>query len=121
METLQEGKIAVVGNKEFILVFPNVMLCNQVMRAKFKDVAIRILYNLLGDTYNYIALPIDAWTAKSIEYKQQYQIGIKYPTLTPLEIKGLEIISDEEEYKNDSERAIKQTLRLFGEDNVKFE
>ena len=121
METLQEGKIAVVGNKEFILVFPDVYLCNQVMRGKFKEIAVRILHSLLGDTYNYVALPVDVWTAKSVEYKQQYQIGIKYPTLTPLNIKGLEVISDSDEYKSDSEKAINQTLRMFGEDNVKFE
>ena len=121
METLQEGKIAVVGNKEFILVFPDVYLCNQVMRGKFKEIAVRILHSLLGDTYNYVALPVDVWSAKSVEYKQQYQIGIKYPTLTPLNIKGLEVISDTDEYKSDSEKAINQTLRMFGEDNVKFE
>lgn len=121
METLQEGKIAVVGNKEFIIVFPNASLCNQVMRAKFKDIAIRILHELLGDTYNYIALPVDVWTAKSIEYKQQYQIGIKYPTLKPLDIKGLEIISDDEEYENENEKAINQTIEMFGRDNINFE
>ena len=121
METLQEGKIAVVGNKEFILVFPGVTLCNQVMRPKFKDIAVRILYNLLGDTYNYIALPIDIWTAKSKEYKEQYQIGIKYPKLTQFELNGLEVFSAEEEYKNENEKAINQTIRMFGEGNVKVE
>ena len=121
METLQEGKIAVVGNKEFILVFPSVTLCNQVMRPKFKDIAVRILYNLLGDTYNYIALPIDIWTAKSKEYKEQYQIGIKYPKLTQFELNGLEVFSAEEEYKNENEKAINQTIRMFGEGNVKVE
>lgn len=119
IETLQTGKVAVVGNKEFVIVFANVGLCNIVMRGKFKDCAIRILYNLLGDTYNYIALPIDVWTSKSVEYKQQYQIGIKFPTLSPINIPGLEIV--QEEYETESQRAINKTLRMFGEDNVKIE
>ena len=119
IETLQTGKVAVVGNKEFIIVFSSVSLCNIVMRKKFKEIALRILYNLLGDRYNYIALPIDVWSQKSAEYKRQYQIGIKYPTLTPLNIPGLEIIEDE--YETESEKAINRTLRLFGKDNVKIE
>lgn len=120
IETLQEGKIAVVGNKEFIIAFPNVALCNIVMRRKFKDIAIRILYNLLGDTYDYVALPNDTWSSKSIEYKQQYQIGIKYPTLKPLEVEGLEIKS-EQEYQTNTDRVINKTLKLFGEGNVDIE
>lgn len=120
IETLQEGKVVAVGNKEFIIVFSTVELCNQVMRARFKDVALRILYELLGDRYNYVALPIDAWKAKSVEYKQQYQIGTKFPTLTPLNIKGLEILSNDEEYRNDKEQAIDQTVKMFG-NGVKIE
>lgn len=120
IETLQEGKIAVVGNKEFIIVFSNVSICNIVMRKKFKDIAIRVLYNLLGDTYDYVALPTDVWANKSIEYKQQYQIGIKYPTLKPLDIPGLEI-SNKDEYQTESEKAIDRTIQLFGAGNVEIE
>ena len=121
IETLQEGKVAVVGNKEFIIVFPNVSLCNIVMRRKFKDVAIRMLYNLLGDTYDYAALPVDVWTSKSREYKEQYQIGIKYPTLKPLNVPGLEIASDVAEYISKADKTINKTLELFGKDNVEIE
>ena len=121
IETLQEGKVAVVGNKEFIIVFPNVSICNIVMRRKFKDVAIRILYNLLGDTYDYVALPIDVWTRKSREYKEQYQIGIRFPTLKPLNVPGLEIASDVEEYQSKTDRTIDKTIELFGKDNVEIE
>ncbi len=119
IETLQTGKVAVVGNKEFIIVFSSVSLCNIVMRKKFKEVAVRILYNLLGDRYNYVALPIDVWSQKSAEYKSQYQIGIKYPTLTPLNIQGLEIVEDE--YETENEKAINRTLKMFGQENVKIE
>ena len=80
---------------------------------------IGLRYKVGGDTYNYIALPIDVWTSKSVEYKQQYQIGIKFPTLSPINIPGLEIV--QEEYETESQRAINKTLRMFGEDNVKIE
>ena len=119
IEVLQAGMVAVVGNKQFIISFPDVRLCNMVMRSNFKEVAVRILYNLLGDKYNYIALPNDAWSKVSAEYKGQYQIGIKYPTLTPLKIVGLEVI--EEEYESDTQKAINKTLKMFGQDNVKIE
>ena len=91
------------------------------MRRKFKDVAIRILYNLLGDTYDYVALPIDVWTRKSREYKEQYQIGIRFPTLKPLNVPGLEIASDVEEYQSKTDRTIDKTIELFGKDNVEIE
>ncbi len=115
VETLQEGQIAAVGNKEFIIVFQTVVLCNQVMRAKFKAVALKILYNLLGDSYNYIALPSNVWAEKSAEYKSQYFIGTKYPTLSPIKIEGLEIIDSKEEYKNDKEKTINKTIQMFGD------
>jgi len=121
IETLQEGKVAVVGNKEFIIVYPNVSLCNIVMRRKFKDIAIRILYNLLGDTYDYAALPIDVWTSKSREYKEQYQIGIKFPTLRPLNVAGLEIANEVEEYQSKNDKTIDRTIALFGKENVEIE
>ena len=90
-----------------------------VMRSKFKEVAVRVLYNLLGESYNYIALPNDVWSRVSAEYKGQYQMGTKYPTLSPLNIPGLEVIADE--YETESEKAINRTLRMFGQNNVKIE
>lgn len=120
IETLQEGQVTAVGNKEFIVVFPNVSLCNIVMRRKFKDIAIRILYNLLGETYDYVALPTETWAMKSKEYKQQYAIGMKTPTLTPIEVAGLEI-RNEDEYKTETDKIIDRTIKLFGEGNIDIE
>ena len=45
----------------------------------------------------------------------------KYPKLTQFELNGLEVFSAEEEYKNENEKAINQTIRMFGEGNVKVE
>lgn len=120
IETLQEGQVAAVGNKEFIIVFSSVSLCNIVMRRKFKDIAIHILYNLLGDTYDYVALPTETWVVKSKEYKQQYAIGIKAPTLKPIEVEGLEI-RNEDEYQTETDKIIDKTIKLFGEGNIDIE
>ncbi len=120
-QLLQEATIVAVGNKELILSYPSVNECNQVMRSKFKKVALKLLYAKLNDTYNYIALPVNVWQEKRLEYVRQYQIGIKRPTLTPLNIKGLNIIDDSEEYVNDEEKIINSTIEFFGGNIVKIE
>ena len=120
-ETLKQGNVAVVGNRELLLTYPNVSLCNQVMRGKFKREALKILYAKLGDAYNYIALPYDIWQAKRQEYVRQYQIGVVKPTLTPLEIPGLNIIDDALEYVNEEEKVINKAIKFFGDDIVKVE
>ncbi len=119
--TLQEATIVAVGNKELILTYPSVNECNQVMRSKFKKLALKLLYSKLNDTYNYIALPTNIWQEKRIEYVRQYQIGIKRPTLTALNIKGLNIIDDSEEYVNDEDKIINNTIEFFGGNIVKVE
>ena len=119
--TLQEATIVAVGNKELILTYPSVNECNQVMRSKFKKLALKLLYSKLNDTYNYIALPTSVWQEKRIEYVRQYQIGIKRPTLTALNIKGLNIIDDSEEYINDEDKIINNTIEFFGGNIVKVE
>ena len=115
---LSEGNITAVGNKEFVLVFKSVSQCNQVMRNRFKHEAIKLLYEKLGDSYNYLALPQDVWMQKRQEYIGQYQIGIKKPQLTPFNIPGLNIMSDNDEYKNNDEKLINNTLKMFGDDIV---
>lgn len=121
VETLREGKIAAVGNKELILVFSSSTLCNQVMRPRFKNDAMKILYDQLGDTYNYMALPDHIWQAKRTEYVNQYNIGIKYPKLTPIADDDLVIINKENEYKDPKDKIIDQVKELFGDDIVKVE
>lgn len=120
-QLLLEATIVAVGNKELILSYPSVNECNQVMRSKFKKVALKLLYAKLNDTYNYIALPVNVWQEKRLEYVRQYQIGIKRPTLTPLNIKGLNIIDDAEEYVNEEDKIINSTIEFFGGNIVKIE
>ena len=120
-QMLQEATVVAVGNKELIITYPYVNECNQVMRGKFKRIALRLLYSKLNDTYNYIALPANIWQEKRLEYVRQYQIGIKRPTLSPLNIKGLNIIEDAEEYVNNEDKIINNTIEFFGGNIVKVE
>ena len=120
-EMLQQAQIAVVGKKELVITYPNVSLCNQVMRSKFKREALKILYAKLNDTYNYIALPFEVWQEKRQEYVKQYQIGITRPKLTKFDIPGLNIIDEEQEYVNKEEKVINKAIELLGEDIVKVE
>ncbi len=117
---LSEGYVASVGNKEIILTFNSVSKCNQVMRMKFKKEAMRILYEKLGDTYNYIALPDNVWNEKRKEYVNQYRIGIKRPTLTPFQIEGLSVIDKRDEFSNKEDKIISQAINVFGDDLVKI-
>lgn len=120
-EMLQQAQVAVVGNRELLLTYPNVSLCNQVMRSRFKRDALKVLYSKLNDTYNYIALPFDVWQEKRQEYIKQYQIGITKPRLTKLDIPGLNIIDGTQEYVTKEEKIINKAKELFGDDFVKIE
>ena len=120
-EMLQQAQVAVVGNRELVITYPNVSLCNQVMRAKFKREALKVLYSKLGDTYNYIALPFEVWQEKRQEYIKQYQIGVARPKLTKFNIPGLNVIDEQQEYVNKEEKVINKAREFFGDDIVKVE
>ena len=114
ISVLRQGNIVVVGNREFILTFANSTICNQAMKPDFKKTAANLFMIYFGDTYNYIALPERIWTEKRNEYVSQYNIGIKYPTLTPIKDDSLVIIKPEQEYKDPNEKIIDDAKSKFG-------
>ncbi|MCK9536428.1 MAG: DNA polymerase III subunit gamma/tau [Bacilli bacterium] len=120
VDLLQEGQIVAVGHKEFILVYSNTSLCNQVMKIKFKREALNILYQSLGDAYNYIALPETMWSEKRNEYINQYNIGIRLPKLTPINDPNLDVRKENHEFLERQEKLVDQAIRLFGEEFVKI-
>lgn len=119
ISTFAKGEIKAVGNKELIITYPNVSYCNQVMRPKFKKEALRVLLSKLGDSYNYIALPENIWQGIRNEYRNQYYTGTRRPKLSPLNIPGLNIISDSDEYETQEDRSYNKAIEMFGEDIVK--
>jgi DNA polymerase-3 subunit gamma/tau len=119
-EILQEGQIVAVGEKEFIIVYPDTILCNQVMSISFKRKSLKLLYDFLGDTYNYMALPEEIWIEKRTEYINQYNIGIKYPKLTPINNPDL-VVEPEKTSISARDKLVNETIRILGEDIVKIE
>lgn len=120
-DLLQEGQLVAVGEKEFVLVYSNAALCNQVMKMAFKRDSLKLLYDFLGDTYNYLALPEYVWNDKRTEYINQYNIGIRFPKLTPINDPNLNVITENQEYLDNQESSVNKALNFFGQDLVKIE
>lgn len=114
-EAMAEGTIAAVGNGEFIIVFKEPTMCNQVMRRKFKRRAMKMLYDLLLTNYNYLALPEDVWTAKRTEFVNEYYLGRTNPKLSPINDPRLKVIIDEEEV-DPKQQVSNRITKLFGDD-----
>ena len=111
---LRQGNVVAVGNKEFILTFANSTICNQAMKPDFKALSTKLFMVLFGEKYNYVALPEKIWTEKRTEYVNQYQLGIKYPTLSPIVDSTLVIIKPEQEYKDPDEKVLDDAKNKFG-------
>lgn len=118
---LQDGKLVATGKKEFVLVYPNSALCNQVMRLSFKKESLKLLYDFLGDTYNYFAIPEHIWIEKRTEYINQYNIGTRFPKLTPIIDSSLNVLEDNSEYLKKQESSRSKAISFFGEELVKVE
>ncbi|MCK9471238.1 MAG: DNA polymerase III subunit gamma/tau [Bacilli bacterium] len=118
---LQDGNLVATGIKEFVLVYPNAALCNQVMRMSFKKESLKLLYDFLGDTYNYFAVPENIWIEKRTEYINQYNIGTRYPKLTPINDSNLSVIEENREFLRKQDSSKSKAVSFFGEELVKVE
>ncbi len=113
-EMLAEGTINAVGKNEFILTYPSSSICNQVMSNKFKKDSLKLLYEMLDSEYDYLAIPNEVWFEKRTEYVNQYNIGIKFPKLTPFNNPELTLLADEEE-KSEGEKMLEKARSIFGD------
>ena len=92
------------------------------MRPRFKSLAKKIFEQSLSVDINYyMALPKDTWQEKRTEYINQYNIGIKYPTLQPINNPELHEVEAEDDYVDERQKTIEKTIELFGEELVKVE
>lgn len=110
-DLLQEGIIRVVGDHEFVITYDNPQVCNQVMSRKFKRKALKLLYDLLSDDYNYLAITNEQWLLKRQEYSRQYNMGFSSIKLTPFTDPNLHISLEEDE----DEQIIKKNKDVFGD------
>ena len=114
---LREGQPVVNGNNCIIITYPNAMLCNHIMGEKQHFEAKQILKITFGKEYDFIALPENVWNDKRNEYRGQYQMGMRFPKLTPIDSPDLKIIK--KSFVNEKSESYKQAVDLFGEDLIK--
>ena len=113
-ETLAEGVINAVGKNEFVLTYPSSAICNQIMSPRFKKESLRLLYEMLEVEYDYLALPINVWNEKRTEYVNQYNIGIKYPKLTPFNNPEL-VVASEKKVIDENDARLEKARSIFGD------
>ena len=118
-EVLQEGTVVAVGNREFIIIYGSASMCNQVMKRKFKRESLKLLFDFLGSTYNYMALPENVWLAKRTEYVNQYNIGAKNIHLQPINEPILNALMNEDDISPEEEM-LERAQKLFGEDIIEY-
>ena len=111
-EILVEGQVKAVGNHEFVIIYNNSAICNQVMSRRFKRNSLKLLYDLLNGDYNYFAITQEVWFMKRTEYSEQYSIGTKYPTLSPINDPSLKVNNDEE--KSETDEMLRKMYDIFG-------
>ena len=114
---LREGQPVVNGNNCIIITYPNAMLCNHIMGEKQHFEAKQILKLTFGKEYDFIALPENVWNDKRNEYRGQYQMGMRFPKLTPINNPELKIIK--KSFVDEKSESYKQAVDLFGEDLIK--
>ena len=118
-ELLQESEIVAVGDHEFIIVYENPSICNQVMKRKFKKDSLKILFDMLGTTYNYMALPVNLWNAKREEYVNQYRMGNTNIKLKPINENIMNVLINAEE-KTPEEEMASNAREMFGDDIIEY-
>lgn len=119
---LSEGTLTANGYNELLIVYPHASMCNHLMEPKGHTNALQVLKITFGKDYDFIALPENTWQEKRLEYAGQYNMGIKYPRLTPIKNPELKVVvintSNLTSKKNQS---IHQAESFFGEDIVEKE
>ncbi|MFA6827653.1 MAG: DNA polymerase III subunit gamma/tau [Bacilli bacterium] len=117
---LSRGKVSAVGINEFIIVYDDAVICNQVMAEDFKKRSLKVLYDILGASYNYMALPEKDFYEKRTEYAGYYQMGTKPKSLTPINNPDLKILNTTKEYDPEQEM-FNMVKAEFGDEIVKME
>ena len=118
--TLSDGKVVVNGANYLIIVYPKASICNYLMTANTHYEAKQVLRTTLQKEYDFIALPVNTWHEKSNEYKGQYHMGIKFPSLTPIKNPELKVINvTKENFQTNSSRNYDKAKEMFGQSLIR--
>ncbi len=116
---LMDGVPVVNGNNCIIITYPNAALCNHIMGDKIHFEAKQILKITFGREYDFVALPENIWQEKRNEYRGQYQMGTRFPKLTPINNPELKIIK--KSFVDEKSPSYNKAVDLFGENLIKEE
>ena len=116
---LMDGNPVVNGNNCIIITYPNAALCNHIMGDKIRFEAKQILKITFGREYDFVALPDNIWQEKRNEYRGQYQMGTRYPKLTPINTPELRIIK--KSFVDEKNSSYNKAVDLFGENLIREE
>ena len=118
--TLSDGKVVVNGANYLIIVYSKASICNYLMTANTHYEAKQVLRTTLQKEYDFIALPVNTWHEKSNEYKGQYHMGIKFPSLTPIKNPELKVINvTKENFQTNSSRNYDKAKEMFGQSLIR--
>lgn len=119
---LSEGTLTANGYNELLIVYPHASMCNHLMEPKGHTNALQVLKITFGKDYDFIALPENTWQEKRLEYAGQYNMGIKYPRLTPIKNPELKIVViNTTNLVSKKNQVVHQAESFFGEDIVEKE
>lgn len=118
--SLSEGKVVVNGGNYLIIVYQKAAICNHLMKNDIHYQAKQVLRTTLQREYDFIALPVNTWHEKSNEYKGQYHMGIKFPTLTPIKNPELKVVNvAKENFQTTSSRNLDKAKEMFGQSLIR--
>lgn len=118
--SLSEGKVVVNGGNYLIIVYQKAAICNHLMKSDIHYQAKQVLRTTLQREYDFVALPVNTWHEKSNEYKGQYHMGIKFPTLTPIKNPELKVINvAKENFQTASSRNLDKAKEIFGQSLIR--
>ncbi len=119
---LSEGTLTANGYNELLIVYPHASMCNHLMEPKGHTNALQILKITFGKDYDFIALPENTWQEKRMEYAGQYNIGIKYPRLSPIKNPELKIVVvNSTNLISKKNQVVHNAKSFFGDDIVESE
>ncbi|HOI46772.1 MAG TPA: DNA polymerase III subunit gamma/tau [Bacilli bacterium] len=119
---LMNATVSAIGINSIIITYPSISMCNHVMSKKMKDEANLIFKTKLGKPLSYIALPNDIWVEKRSEYVGQYNMGVKFPKLKPIDNPDLRVADEiESPLTTEKNKTVEKARSLFGEGLIKIE
>lgn len=113
-EVLKDGVVSAVGNREIIIVYESPSVCKQVMKRSFRKDALKVLFDLFGSTYKYMALPNSVWQAKRTEYINKYRMGNNNIKLNPINDVVLKVLTSSDD-QTPEEKMLSNARSLFGD------